>query len=85
MPRWVGGFLPSPRLVHAITAPIEYKPLSPAVLKKALIKLSSKGLLTEIPSDTVNLLIFNNYTSYLDSVFGSCNPSFCDVFCMYCV
>jgi cerevisin len=64
MPRWVGGFLPSPRLVHAITAPIEYKPLSPEVLKTALIKLSSKGLLTEIPSDTVNLLVFNNYTSY---------------------
>jgi cerevisin len=64
MPRWVGGFLPSPRLVDAITAPIEVKPLSPADLKEALIGLSSKGLLLGIPEDTVNLLIFNNYTRY---------------------
>ncbi|KAI0250070.1 peptidase S8/S53 domain-containing protein [Lactifluus subvellereus] len=64
MPRWVSGFLPPPRLVQAITAPIEFKPLSPADLKAALIRLSSKDLLAEIPKDTVNLLIFNNYTSY---------------------
>ena len=63
MPRWVGGFLPSPRLVDAITAPA-YKPLSPQALKTALIGLSSKNLLKEIPADTVNLLVFNNYTSY---------------------
>ncbi|KAH9067729.1 subtilisin-like serine protease [Lactarius vividus] len=63
MPRWAGGFLPSPRLLDAFTAP-EFKPLSPADLKDALIKLSSKGLLSEIPQDTVNLLIFNNYTRY---------------------
>ncbi|KAH9072766.1 subtilisin-like serine protease [Lactarius deliciosus] len=63
MPRWAGGFLPSPRLLDAFTAP-EFKPLSPADLKDALIKLSSKGLLSEIPKDTVNLLIFNNYTRY---------------------
>jgi cerevisin len=62
MPRWANGFLPSPRLVHAITAPV-YKPLSPAALKQALIDLSTKGLLTEIPADTVNKLIFNNYTA----------------------
>jgi cerevisin len=64
MPRWVSGFLPPPRLVQAVTAPIEYKPITPADLKAALIGLASKGLLAEIPKDTVNLLIFNNYTSY---------------------
>jgi cerevisin len=62
MPRWASGFLPSPRLVHAITAPV-YKPISPAVLKKALISLSTPNVLTEIPADTVNKLIFNNYTA----------------------
>lgn len=62
MPRWVGGFLPSPRLVDAITGSTEIKRMSPAQLKEALIGLSSKGMLSEIPSDTVNLLIFNNYT-----------------------
>ncbi|KAN0130153.1 Peptidase S8/S53 domain containing protein [Lactarius tabidus] len=62
MLRWASGFLPSPRLVHAITAPV-YKPISPAVLKKALISLSTPNVLTEIPADTVNKLIFNNYTA----------------------
>ncbi|KAF8271026.1 peptidase S8/S53 domain-containing protein [Lactarius quietus] len=62
MPRWVGGFLPSPHFIQAMTAPI-YKPLSPKALKDALITLSTKGSLSEIPANTVNLLIFNNYTS----------------------
>jgi cerevisin len=63
MPRWVSEFLPPPRLVQAVTAPIEVKPITPAQLKAALIRLSTKGVLTEVPKDTVNLLIFNNYTS----------------------
>jgi len=63
MPRWVTGFLPSPRLIEAITGPDDDIPLSPADLKRALIALSSPDLLTGIPDDTVNLLIFNNFTS----------------------
>jgi cerevisin len=63
MPGWVSGFIPPPRLIKAITAPTEHKPLSPADLKSALIRLASKGLLGQIPNDTVNLLAFNNFTS----------------------
>jgi cerevisin len=62
MPRWVSGFLPPPRLIEAVTAPIEVKPISPADLKAAVIGLASQGILTQIPADTVNLLVFNNFT-----------------------
>lgn len=38
-------------------------PLDPKVLKKAMIRLSTKDILTEIPDDgTPNYLAFNNYT-----------------------
>ena len=63
MPSWVSGFIPPPRLIEAVTGPIEPKPLSPADLKTALIRLASKGILTQIPNNTVNLLVFNNFTS----------------------
>jgi len=63
MPRWVSDFIPPPRLIEAVTAPTEPKPLSPADLKSALIRLASKGMLSQIPNDTVNLLVFNNFTS----------------------
>jgi cerevisin len=66
MPRWVSGFLPPPRLVEAITAPVLDKPLSPAELKAAVIGLASRGVLTSLPADTKNLLIFNNYTTSED-------------------
>lgn len=39
------------------------KPLSPKALKNAMIKLSSKGILTDISADTPNLLVYNNFTS----------------------
>jgi cerevisin len=32
-------------------------------MKKALIALSSKNMLSDIPADTVNLLAFNNATA----------------------
>jgi len=63
MPHWVSGFLPPPRLVEAVMAPIETKPLSPADLKAALVGLASKGMLSQLPADTVNLLAYNNFTS----------------------
>jgi cerevisin len=65
MPRWVSGFFPPPRLVQAVAAPIPENPrISPAQLKAALISLSSKDLLSELPEKTANLLIFNNFTTY---------------------
>ena len=39
------------------------KPLPPKVLKKALEKLATKGVLSDLPAGTPDLLIFNNYTS----------------------
>ncbi|VDC05092.1 unnamed protein product [Peniophora sp. CBMAI 1063] len=64
MPSWASRFLPPPSMIGASSgaAPGEYKTLSPPELKAALVGLSSKDLLTEIPKDTINLLIFNNYT-----------------------
>ncbi|KAF9448260.1 hypothetical protein P691DRAFT_775538 [Macrolepiota fuliginosa MF-IS2] len=63
LPRWISTFLPAPEFVDRL-APIpgEPKVLTPLQLKKALIALSSKGLLSQLPSDTVNLLIHNNVT-----------------------
>ena len=60
---WVSGFIPPPRLIDAVTASGESKPLSPADLRSALISLASKGMLAQIPNDTVNLLVFNNFTN----------------------
>ena len=64
LPKWISGLLPAPELVAATaTAPIPTPPtLTPPQLKKALIALASQGMLTELPSDTPNLLIFNNAT-----------------------
>ena len=65
VPGWAAGFLPPPRLVQVISGEgsNEFKTLSPAQLKAALVALASRDLLKEIPSDTVNLLIFNNATT----------------------
>ncbi|KAK9899261.1 hypothetical protein P389DRAFT_141798 [Cystobasidium minutum MCA 4210] len=39
------------------------KPLDPKVLKKAMLRLATKGALSQLPDDgTPNLLAFNNYT-----------------------
>jgi len=65
LPQFIANFLPSPSLVEATIAPIPKRPtLTPAQLKKALIALSTKGALEDLPEDTVNKLIFNNVTSY---------------------
>lgn len=63
LPRWISSFLPAPEFVDKI-APIPEKPktLTPAQLKKALLALASKGMLSDLPPDTVNLLIYNNVT-----------------------
>jgi cerevisin len=63
LPRWMTEFLPSPELF--LTAPIPGGPseISPKELKKALLDLASRGMLSDLPSQTVNLLIFNNASS----------------------
>lgn len=41
-----------------------YKAMDPKVLKTTMIRLSSKGILSQIPTDgTPNLLAFNNFTA----------------------
>ncbi|EIW80493.1 hypothetical protein CONPUDRAFT_82713 [Coniophora puteana RWD-64-598 SS2] len=62
LPGWMTQYLPSPQFLEAV-APIPAPAITPAQLKEALIELSSRGLLTDLPSDTVNLLVFNNATS----------------------
>jgi cerevisin len=63
LPPFISQFLPSPKLFEAVTAPVPERPkITPLQLKKALLALSSKGLLTDLPSKTVNLLVFNNAT-----------------------
>lgn len=63
LPSWISDYMPSPRLLESLTAPIPAKPLTPLQLKKALAALGSRGLLKELPEDTINLLIFNNATT----------------------
>lgn len=56
LPKFAQAILPS-------VAPIpKHGDLTPAQLKKALIKLASAGLLTDLPTGTPNLLAFNNAT-----------------------
>ncbi|KAJ7125306.1 peptidase S8/S53 domain-containing protein [Mycena epipterygia] len=61
LPRWAAGFLPAPRAAEDV-APVP-KQMTPAVLKKALLALSSQDKLATLPDETVNLLIFNNATA----------------------
>ncbi|KAG1727652.1 peptidase S8/S53 domain-containing protein [Suillus paluster] len=63
LPRWMTEFLPSPQIF--VNAPIPGGPaeISPKALKKALIDLATPNVLTDLPAQTVNLLIFNNATS----------------------
>ncbi|KAJ2913979.1 hypothetical protein MD484_g6416, partial [Candolleomyces efflorescens] len=64
LPEWIAAFMPSAYLIEAATAPVPKRPtLTPLQLRQALVALSSKGLLTKIPVNTVNLLVFNNATS----------------------
>lgn len=60
-PRWLFGS--HKRQVDA-AAPIPGPPtISPAQLKKALIALGTRDVLTDLPAKTPNILIFNNATA----------------------
>lgn len=64
LPGFITEYLPSPKLLEAITAESQGpSTLTPLQLKKALLALSSKGVLSDLPEKTPNLLIFNNATS----------------------
>jgi len=63
LPQWISSFLPAPELVDRIApVPTHPKTLTPSQLKKALLALSSKGMISDLPAETVNLLIYNNAT-----------------------
>lgn len=62
LPRWISSFLPDPALLETVNAPIP-KTLTPKQLKTALIALATKGVISDLPAKTVNLLIFNNATT----------------------
>ncbi|KAK7691286.1 hypothetical protein QCA50_004679 [Cerrena zonata] len=65
LPGWLSSFLPPPRLVEDVVAPIPDEPtLTPLQLKKALLALSTKNVLTSLPDETPNLLVFNNATTH---------------------
>jgi cerevisin len=64
LPDWLSGFFPNPKFLGAEeTSSMGPGSLSPAELKKALLALSTKGVLTDLPTGTPNLLIFNNATA----------------------
>jgi cerevisin len=67
LPSWATTLLPPPRLVEAVVGNKgdgEWKTISTADLKRALLALSSKDVIQGgLPSGTPNLLIFNNFTS----------------------
>jgi cerevisin len=65
LPSWASRFLLPPRLVEIIAPAPPKRPAFPTTkqLKNALIALSTKGVLSELPTNTSNLLIFNNATT----------------------
>lgn len=69
LPPFISSYLPSPEVLDimlgdANVAPIPSKKITPAQLKKAVTKLGTPDVLTDISDDTPNLLIYNNCTSY---------------------
>ena len=63
LPDSIANFFPTTKDLSTAPAPLLDNPsLSPKQLKDALLDISSKGVLTNIPDDTPNLLI-NNATS----------------------
>ncbi|KAJ7736851.1 peptidase S8/S53 domain-containing protein [Mycena metata] len=60
LPAWAARLVPEPEVMAPVPVPGK---ITPAQLKKALLKLSTADKLSELPKETVNLLIFNNATS----------------------
>jgi cerevisin len=64
LPSWVAELLPPVPLVEMLAPIPQPRILSPAQLKLALLKLSSRDILIDLPAKTPNLLVFNNATGY---------------------
>ena len=61
LPDFMTSIVPAPAAPFGLDAPVsELATLSPERLKRAILKLSSHNRLQRVPSDTPNLLIFNN-------------------------
>jgi cerevisin len=65
LPQWVSTILPAPSSLFDAVAPTPkpFQVVTPAQLKKALLNLATKDILSTLPADTPNLLIFNNATT----------------------
>ena len=70
LPPFISSYLPRPEFIDAVlehtrddVAPIPKKPLTPRQLKQALLALATKGILADLPTDTINLLVYNNATT----------------------
>ena len=69
LPPFISSYLPSPEFLDILlrdtnVAPVPKRDtIKPAQLKEALIALSSRDLLSDIPAGTVNKMIYNNATS----------------------
>ena len=73
LPPFIASYLPRPEFIDLVlqhtqdnVAPVPKKPktLTPIQLKRALLALASKDLLEDLPDKTVNLLVFNNASTY---------------------
>jgi cerevisin len=64
LPVWIASFLPKPQAVLTNSAAPIPSIITPFQLKSAIEELSSPGLLTGVPENTVNLLVFNNATHF---------------------
>ncbi|KAJ7286983.1 peptidase S8/S53 domain-containing protein [Mycena rebaudengoi] len=63
LPPFITRFFPAPRFVDAFVAPTaKCHTITPHQLKKALLELATKDMLSDLPPHTPNLLVFNNAT-----------------------
>ncbi|KAF9256738.1 subtilisin-like serine protease [Marasmius fiardii PR-910] len=64
LPAFVSKYLPDPSFFAGEddVAPVPPKTITPLQMKKALFALSTKNVLSGLPENTVNMLLFNNAT-----------------------
>lgn len=61
LPHWMSQYLPSPDFFTPVSqGPVTITPLQ---LKKAIVALSTRDLITDVGRGTPNLLVFNNATA----------------------
>ncbi|KAJ7188918.1 serine-type endopeptidase [Mycena filopes] len=62
LPAWAARLVPEPKEMAMAMAPVPGK-ITPAQMKSAVVSLATRNILTDLPGNTANLLIFNNATS----------------------